>query len=190
LLLERFLELLHAEQAAADEQGAEVVPGDAAGRFHIAYIVGSGGKMKAVVQRVSSARVRVGERVAGEIGPGLCILLGVARGDEPADAERLAAKVARLRIFENDEGRFDRSLLDTGGEALVVSQFTLLADTAKGQRPSFTEAAAPAEAEPLYESFCEALRGLGISVATGMFGARMSLELVNEGPVTLALEVS
>jgi D-tyrosyl-tRNA(Tyr) deacylase len=145
--------------------------------------------MKAVVQRVSSARVRVGERVAGEIGPGLCVLLGVARGDGQDDAERLAPKVARLRIFENDNGRFDRSLLDTGGEALVVSQFTLLADTAKGQRPSFTEAAPPEEAEPLYEAFCSALRELGVAVATGEFGARMAVELVNDGPVTIILQL-
>ena len=120
-----------------------------------------------MLQRVSSARVRVGERVAGEIGPGLCILLGVARGDEQADAERLAAKVARLRIFENEDGRFDRSLLDTGGDALVVSQFTLIADTAKGNRPSFTDAAPPEEAEPLYEAFCEALRDLGVACRDG-----------------------
>jgi D-tyrosyl-tRNA(Tyr) deacylase len=143
--------------------------------------------MKAVVQRVSGARVRVGDEVAGEIGPGLCILLGVARADEKADAERLAAKVARLRIFENADGRFDRSLLDIGGEALVVSQFTLLADTAKGQRPSFTEAAPPDVAEPLYEAFCAELRGLGVAVATGEFGARMAVELVNDGPVTISL---
>lgn len=144
--------------------------------------------MKAVVQRVSGARVRVGEEVAGEIGPGLCVLLGVARGDDAARAARLAEKVARLRIFENDEGRFDRSLLDVGGEALVVSQFTLIADTAKGNRPSFTDAASPEEAEPVYEAFCEALRDLRIDVAAGVFGARMSVELANDGPVTIVLE--
>ena len=145
--------------------------------------------MKAVVQRVSSARVRVGEETAGEIGSGLCVLLGVARGDDAAAASRLAEKVARLRIFENDEGRFDRSLLDVGGEALVVSQFTLIADTAKGTRPSFTEAARPEEAEPFYEAFCEALRGLGVHVQTGVFGARMAVDLVNDGPVTIVLEL-
>ena len=144
--------------------------------------------MKAVVQRVSGARVRVGEEVAGEIGPGLCVLLGVGRGDDAARAARLAEKVARLRIFENDEGRFDRSLLDVGGEALVVSQFTLIADTAKGNRPSFVDAASPEEAEPVYEAFCEALRDLRIDVATGVFGARMSVELANDGPVTIVLE--
>ena len=132
--------------------------------------------MKAVVQRVSHASVRVGEEVAGEIGAGLCVLLGVARGDGPAEASRLAGKVARLRIFEDGEGRFDRSLLDTGGEALVVSQFTLLADTAKGNRPSFTEAAPRRMAEPLYKAFCEALRELGVPVQTGLFGARMSVD--------------
>jgi len=188
LLLKRLLELLEADQAAADQQRAKaMVPSDS-GRFHIAYIVVQRRNVKAVVQRVSSARVRVGERIAGEIGPGLCILLGVARGDEEADTERLAAKAARLRIFENADGRFDRSLLDAGGEALVVSQFTLLGDTAKGQRPSFTDAARPEEAEPLYDAFCEALRDLGVDVATGEFGARMAVELVNDGPVTIILE--
>jgi D-tyrosyl-tRNA(Tyr) deacylase len=159
------------------------------GRFHAGYIVISAGNMKAVVQRVARASVRVEGEVAGEIGAGLCVLLGVARGEGPGDAERLAGKVARLRVFEDAEGRFDRSLLDTGGEALVVSQFTLLGDASRGNRPSFTEAAAPEEAEPLYEAFCEALRGLGVPVATGVFGARMALELVNDGPVTILLEV-
>ena len=143
--------------------------------------------MKAVVQRVAGARVRVGEEVAGEIGAGLCVLVGVARGDGVGEAERLAGKVARLRIFENEEGRFNRGLLDVGGEALVVSQFTLIADTAKGNRPSFTDAAPPEEAEPLYEAFCEALRELGVHVETGVFGARMQVELVNDGPVTILL---
>jgi D-aminoacyl-tRNA deacylase len=123
----------------------------------------------------------------GEIGAGLCVLLGVARGDSAADAERLAGKVANLRIFENEEGRFDRSLLDTGGAALVVSNFTLIADTAKGNRPSFSDAAAPDEAQPLYEAFVAALRALGVEVATGVFGARMEVELVNDGPVTVVL---
>ena len=123
----------------------------------------------------------------GEIGAGLCVLLGVARGDTAADAERLAAKVANLRIFENEEGKFDRSLLDVSGAALVVSQFTLIADTAKGNRPSFSEAAAPADAEPVYEAFCAALRELGLEVATGVFGAKMAVELVNDGPVTIIL---
>jgi D-aminoacyl-tRNA deacylase len=143
--------------------------------------------VRAVVQRVAQARVLVEDEPRGRIGPGLCVLLGVARGDEAADAERLAGRVARLRIFENDAGRFDRSLLNIGGAALVVSQFTLLADTAKGNRPSFTDAAPPEEAEPLYERFCEALRALGIRVETGLFGARMEVELVNDGPVTIVL---
>lgn len=140
--------------------------------------------MKAVVQRVSRARSTPG----GEIGPGLCVLFGVAAGDERQDAERLAGKVARLRIFQNEEGKFDRSLLDVGGGALVVSQFTLIADTAKGNRPSFSRAAQPEAAEPLYEAFCEALVAEGVHVARGIFGARMQVELVNDGPVTIILE--
>ena len=136
------------------------------------------------MQRVSRARVTPG----GEIGAGLCVLLGVADGDDATRAERLAGKVARLRVFENDEGKFDRSLLDVGGEALVVSQFTLIADTAKGNRPSFAAAARPEQAEPLYERFCDALEREGVRVARGVFGARMALELVNDGPVTIVLE--
>jgi D-aminoacyl-tRNA deacylase len=159
------------------------------GRFHPRYIVVFGANMKAVVQRVSDARVRVENEVAGEIGPGLCVLLGVARGDGPGEVVRLAEKVARLRIFEGDDGRFDRSLLDVGGEALVVSQFTLLGNTSKGNRPSFTEVAPPEEAEPLYEAFCAALRSAGVRVETGSFGARMAVELVNDGPVTIVLEI-
>ena len=139
--------------------------------------------MKAVVQRVSRARVSPG----GAIGAGLVVLLGVAETDDASDADRLAGKVARLRIFEDENGKFDRSLLDTGGEALVVSQFTLIADTHKGNRPSFADAARPDHAEPLYERFCAALRELGPKVATGIFGARMEVELVNDGPVTIVL---
>ena len=135
------------------------------------------------MQRVSRASSTPG----GSIGEGLCVLLGIAEGDTEAEVDRLAEKIARLRIFENEEGKFDRSLLETGGAVLVVSQFTLLADTAKGNRPSFS-AAAPAElAEPLYERFCTALRALGIEVATGVFGARMAVELENVGPVTIIL---
>jgi D-aminoacyl-tRNA deacylase len=141
--------------------------------------------MRAVCQRVSRARVTPG----GEIGRGLCVLLGVGRGDGAEEADRLAGKVARLRIFENEEGKFDRSLLDLGGAALVVSQFTLIADTAKGNRPSFVEAAPPEQAEPVYDRFCEALRNLGVPVQTGVFGARMAVELVNDGPVTIILDV-
>jgi len=144
--------------------------------------------LRAVVQRVARARVTDEGAVAGEIGGGLCVLLGVARGDNSAQAARLAGKVAQLRIFENEDGKFDRSLLDVGGEALVVSQFTLIADTRKGNRPSFTDAALPEEAEPLYERFCEELRVLGVHVETGVFGARMQIELVNDGPVTIVLD--
>jgi D-tyrosyl-tRNA(Tyr) deacylase len=143
--------------------------------------------VKVVVQRVSRASVSVEGRIHGEIGPGFLVLLGVAVGDTAAEAEQLAAKVARLRVFER-EGRFDRSLLDVGGAALVVSQFTLLGDTTKGNRPSFTAAAAPEEAEPLYERFCDALRELGVPVETGIFGARMHVELVNDGPVTILFD--
>jgi D-tyrosyl-tRNA(Tyr) deacylase len=132
--------------------------------------------------------VRVDGRVVGETGPGLCVLLGIAHGDEADAVVRLAAKVARLRVFPDEAGRFDRSLLDVGGGALVVSQFTLLADTAKGNRPSFTEAAPPEEAEPLYDRFCAELRALGVTVAQGVFGAKMAVELVNDGPVTIVLD--
>jgi D-tyrosyl-tRNA(Tyr) deacylase len=143
--------------------------------------------MRAVVQRVSRARVVVGGQTVGSIGPGICVLLGIGRQDATGDTERLAEKIARLRIFENEAGKFDLSLLDVGGEALVVSQFTLLADTSKGNRPSFTDAARPEQAEPLYDAFCAALSQLGVRVETGVFGARMQLELVNDGPVTLVL---
>jgi D-tyrosyl-tRNA(Tyr) deacylase len=143
--------------------------------------------MRAVVQRVAGARMTVEGAAGEEIGAGLCVLLGVARGDTAEQADRLAGKVARLRIFEDEQGKFDRSLLDVRGQALVVSQFTLIADTAKGNRPSFTEAARPEEAEPLYERFCEALAALGAPVARGVFGARMQVELVNDGPVTIVL---
>ena len=126
--------------------------------------------------------------VRGRIGPGLCVLVGVAREDGEEQAVRLAGKVARLRIFADADGRFHRSLLDTGGGALVVSQFTLLADTAKGNRPSFTAAAAPDEAERLYERVVAELRTLGVPVETGDFGASMEVELVNDGPVTIVLD--
>ncbi len=125
----------------------------------------------------------------GAIGPGLLVLLGVADDDAREIADRLAGRVARLRVFENDEGKFDRSLLDTGGEALVVSQFTLAADTAKGNRPSFSHAARPEQAERLYERVCASLDELGVPVARGVFGARMEVELVNDGPVTVVLDV-
>jgi D-tyrosyl-tRNA(Tyr) deacylase len=147
--------------------------------------------LRAVVQRVLRARVVVRGETVGASGPGLCVLLGVAAGDEVSDARRLAEKVARLRIFENDAGKFDLSLLDVGGEALVVSQFTLIADTRRqrGTRPDFSRAAPREQAERLYEAFCEALAAFGIRVETGIFGARMQLELVNDGPVTIVLDL-
>jgi D-tyrosyl-tRNA(Tyr) deacylase len=144
--------------------------------------------MRAVVQRVSEARVLVEGGTAGEIGRGLCVLLGIAEDDDEDAAGRLARKVAHLRIFENADGKFDRSLLDTHGAGLVVSQFTLIADTNKGNRPSFSHAAPPDEAEPLYEAFCGALEDEGVDVARGLFGARMEVVLANDGPVTIVLE--
>ena len=143
--------------------------------------------MRTVVQRVSEARVVVADKVVGEIGPGLCVLLGIARGDEAGDAERLAGRIARLRIFENDDGKFDQSLVDTRGAALVVSQFTLIADTTKGHRPSFSEAAPPELAEGLYQAFCQSLSALSVPVETGVFGVRMRVEIVNDGPVTIMI---
>jgi D-aminoacyl-tRNA deacylase len=144
--------------------------------------------VRAVVQRVSEASVSVGGRRVSETGAGAVVLLGVAAGDTAVDAERMAAKVARLRIFENEDGRFDRSLVDVGGDALVVSQFTLIADTRKGNRPSFSEAAGSRDAEPLYEHFCAALADEGVGVSRGVFGARMDVALVNDGPVTIVLD--
>jgi D-tyrosyl-tRNA(Tyr) deacylase len=148
--------------------------------------------MRAVVQRVSRAEARVDGYVVGACRAGLLVLLGAAVGDDDAAAVRLATKVARLRIFADDDGRFDRSLLDTGGEALVVSQFTLLADSKhqKGTRPSFSDAARPEVAEPLIERFSDTLRDLGVPVQTGVFGAYMEVELVNDGPVTIVMDVS
>jgi D-aminoacyl-tRNA deacylase len=143
--------------------------------------------MRAACQRVTQARVLVGASVVGEIGVGLVVLLGVAAGDTDSDAQALAGKVARLRIFEDEAGKFDRSLVDIGGAALVISQFTLIADTSKGNRPSFSGAAPPDEAEPLYDGFCEALAAAGLPVERGIFGARMAVELVNDGPVTIVL---
>jgi D-tyrosyl-tRNA(Tyr) deacylase len=146
--------------------------------------------VRAVVQRVREASVKADGEVVAAIGLGAVVLLGVASADTAAEADRLAGKVARLRIFVNDDGRLDRSLLDVGGEALVVSQFTLIADTRKGNRPSFTDAAGPDVAEPLYEGFCAALVEEGVRVARGVFGARMQVSLVNDGPVTIVLDAS
>jgi D-tyrosyl-tRNA(Tyr) deacylase len=147
--------------------------------------------VRAVVQRVSRASVRVGGETVGACGSGLLVLLGVGREDTTETAARLAGKIARSRVFENEEGRFDRSLIDVGGEALVVSQFTLLADSRrqKGTRPSFSDAARPDVAEPLVERFCDALRDFGVHVDTGVFGAKMEVELVNDGPVTIVVDV-
>jgi len=144
--------------------------------------------MRAVVQRVSRARVTVEGRVTGEIGAGLMILLGVGREDSAAVAGSLAEKVANLRIFEDEQGKMNRSLLEVKGAALVVSQFTLYGDARGQRRPSFISAAAPEQAAALYEEFNKALRGLGVTVATGICQAMMSVELVNEGPVTILLD--
>lgn len=143
--------------------------------------------MRAVIQRVSRAEVTVDGAPVGACRLGLLILLGVARGDGLDDADRLAVKIARLRLFENADGKLDLSVVDRGGEALVVSQFTLIADTTRGNRPGFSGAARPELAERLYDRFCDTLASQGIRVATGVFGARMSIELVNEGPVTIVL---
>jgi D-tyrosyl-tRNA(Tyr) deacylase len=144
--------------------------------------------MRAVVQRVSRASVIVEGRVTGEIGGGLMILLGVGREDTPAVAVSLAEKVANLRIFEDEQGKMNRSLLDVRGAALVVSQFTLYGDARGQRRPSFISAAPPEKAKALYEQFTVAMQGLGVTVATGIFQAMMSVELVNEGPVTILLD--
>ena len=144
--------------------------------------------MRAVCQRVSEARVTVDGEVTGEIGAGLVVLLGIERKDDPNEARRLARKVAQLRIFEDDGGRFAHSLVDTAGPALVVSQFTLIADTRKGNRPSFANAAPAEQAEPLYEEFCGALAADGVPVERGVFGARMAVALVNAGPETIVLD--
>jgi D-aminoacyl-tRNA deacylase len=144
--------------------------------------------MRAVVQRVSEAAVRVDGAIVGQIGPGLLVLLGVGRGDGDADAQDLAEKVANLRILADDEGRMNLSLLDTGGEALVVSQFTLYGDARKGRRPGYTDAASPEEANRLYEHFVSRLRSTGLRVETGTFRATMDVALVNQGPVTILLD--
>ena len=145
--------------------------------------------MRAVIQRVREASVTVGGEVVGQVGHGLLILLGVAPGDGPEQVAWLANKLAGLRIFEDDDGKMNLSLLDVGGEALVVSQFTLFGDTRKGRRPSFVGAAPPEHAEPTYEAFCDALSGLGVAqVARGRFGAHMHVALLNDGPVTLVVD--
>jgi D-tyrosyl-tRNA(Tyr) deacylase len=144
--------------------------------------------MKAVVQRVSSANVAVEGATVGEIGPGLLVLLGVARADEETDASWMAEKVVGLRIFEDEEGKMNRSLLEVGGALLAVSQFTLLGDSRKGRRPSFIDAAPPDKAEALYSSFVAKARSLGAPTSTGKFQAHMAVHLVNDGPVTILLD--
>jgi D-tyrosyl-tRNA(Tyr) deacylase len=144
--------------------------------------------LRAVLQRVSSAAVAVDGETIAAIGRGMLVLLGVATGDGIEDAERIARKLAEARVFPDDGGRFNRSVLDVGGEALVVSQFTLLADTRKGRRPSFVQAAPPDEAEPLVERVVQSLRERGVPTQTGRFGAHMHVSLVNDGPVTLIFE--
>jgi D-tyrosyl-tRNA(Tyr) deacylase len=144
--------------------------------------------MRAVVQRVREASVTVEGRRVAEVGPGLLVLLGVGREDHDADAEELADKVANLRIFPDAEGKMNRSLLDTAGAALVVSQFTLYGDCRRGRRPGYSDAAPPEEANRLYELFCGSLRATGTTVATGVFRADMDVQLVNQGPVTLLLD--
>lgn len=146
--------------------------------------------MRALLQRTTGARVRVEGEVVGEIGPGLVILVGVGPDDTEAVADDLARKTAELRIFRDEEGRTNRSLLDVGGEALVVSQFTLFADTRRGRRPGFTGAASPDRAASLVERFAVTLGGLGITVAEGRFGAEMAVDLVNDGPFTIWLDTA
>lgn len=146
-------------------------------------------RMRALVQRVSEASVTVDDEVVGSIGPGLCVLVGVTHGDGPPQAVKLADRLAKLRIFNDDEGKMNRSVLDVGGEVLVISQFTLYGDTRRGNRPGYTDAAPPALAEPLVELVAEELRGRLLPVATGRFGADMDVRLLNQGPVTLTLDV-
>jgi D-tyrosyl-tRNA(Tyr) deacylase len=146
--------------------------------------------MRVVLQRVSAARVVVAGEVVGEVGRGWLVLLGVAHADTPAEAAKLADKVANLRAFPDDDGKMNRSVQDVGGGVLVVSNFTLYADCRKGRRPSFIAAARPEQAEPLCRAFADGLRALGVPVAEGRFGADMQVELVNDGPVTLVLDTA
>ena len=144
--------------------------------------------MRALIQRVTQASVSVGDQIVGVIGPGLAVLVGVTHGDEEKDAQFLAQKIATLRIFEDDAGKFNRSALDVGASALVVSQFTLYADTRRGRRPDFIDAARPEVAEPLIEKFILLLRKQGLTVETGKFQSRMLVKISNDGPVTIILD--
>ncbi len=144
--------------------------------------------MRALIQRVSEAKVTVDERVIGCVGNGLLVLICAMDGDGEAEVQKMASKIAKLRIFRDEQDRMNRSILDVGGEALVVSQFTLAADTSRGNRPGFSTAAAPSEGENLYQAFAEAMRAQGIAVATGQFGADMAVSLVNDGPVTIWID--
>jgi len=146
--------------------------------------------VRALLQRVTRAEVCVGERVVGSIGPGLLILLGVGHGDDEATADALARRVCELRIFEDDEGRTNRSILDVGGEALVVSQFTLYADTRRGRRPGFTDAAPPDLAIELWRRFAAGIEAQGVRTGLGEFGAEMAVDLVNDGPFTIWLDTA
>jgi len=145
--------------------------------------------MRALIQRVTDAAVRVDGNVIGEIGPGLLILICAMQGDDPTKSAQLAAKISKLRIFTDDAGKMNKSLVDTGGSALIVSQFTLAADTSRGNRPGFSAAAAPAEGEVLYQQFIKDLDALGIATAHGQFGADMKVSLTNDGPVTIWMDV-
>ena len=144
--------------------------------------------MRALIQRVTQASVSVGGETIGEIDAGLLVLVCAMQGDSPAEADKLAAKISKLRIFKDEAGKMNRSILDTGGAALVISQFTLAADTSRGNRPGFSQAAPPDEGNQLYEHFCSALRALGPKVAQGAFGADMAVSLTNDGPVTIWVE--
>ena len=144
--------------------------------------------MRAVIQRIKESSVKTKDQIIGRTGFGLLVLLGVAKGDSLSDADYLVNKIANLRIFEDENGKMNRSLIDTGGEMMVVSQFTLLADCRKGRRPSFVNAAGPELAADLYNHFVKQARNLGISVATGRFRAMMEISLINEGPVTIIIE--
>ena len=169
----------------AGHRGGGLAPGaHRGGRRHAVPTA----RVRALLQRTTGASVRADGELVGEIGPGLVVLVGVGPADTEAVADALAQRIAELRIFRDDDGRTNRSLLEAGGAALVVSQFTLYADTRRGRRPGFTGAAPPEQAERLYQRFAAALEGLGVTVATGRFGAEMAVELVNDGPFTIWLD--